>query len=257
MRRSPFFLSCRSTSNRALKCRMWIHARARWHFLICVSIDIVQFSVVLNIVRFKCLIFITAEITHDRKYRRSISIGNCMRDDFSSHRETRKEMFERGELLLSYIFVSSQDITCGFRMLSLLSLWNCKLLLCISSLHTVSHVFRFPARANSLTERKRFSRDPACVASNATKSSSTRNNFAYLLRLIILSCTIAKDRGKRIRVYMYVHTHISVRMYIYLYSILLLYDCFIVTIVKCHWLLVTDDLWSANYIAEPCVHIKS
>lgn len=59
---------------------------------------------------------------------------------------------------------------------------------------------------------------------------------------------------------MYVHTHARVRMYIYLYSIYrrTVLRLFFVTIVKCHWLLVTDGLRSASYtIAEPYVHIES
>jgi len=119
-------------------------------------------SVVSNIVRFKCLIFIhCGDQTYDQKYRRSVSIGNCTRDDFPSQRVKRvNRCLKRGELL-RYVSVSSQDTTRGFTVLSLLSLRNCKLLLCISLLHVVSHVFRFPARANSSAERKRFSRDSA------------------------------------------------------------------------------------------------
>lgn len=57
---------------------------------------------------------------------------------------------------------------------------------------------------------------------------------------------------------MYVHTHaVRTRMYIYLYSILsYCYDCF-VTIVICHWLLVTDSLRSANYTSLNRMYISS
>lgn len=58
--------------------------------------------------------------------------------------------------------------------------------------------------------------------------------------------------------YMYVYIHMSVvRMYIYIYIVYYIaycYDCF-VTIVKCHWLLVTDE--ACDLRLEPYVHIES
>lgn len=81
----------------------------------------------------------------------------------------------------------------------------------------------------------------------------------YLLRLIIIVLYIAnKDSEKENTcICMYIHMPARARMYIYLYSILsYCYDCF-VTIVICHWLLVTDGLRSANYTSLNRMYISS
>lgn len=106
---------------------------------------------------------------------------------------------------------------CQCAALSLLSLRNRA-----SSFTYFVPFFRSPA---SVKEKGLLDTLLARVASNATKSSSPRNNFAYLLRLIILSRTIAKGSGERIRVYicMYIHMSLCVCIYIYLYSIFYCY----------------------------------
>jgi len=75
---------------------------------------------------------------------------------------------------------------------------------------------------------------------------------------LIIIVYIAKDSERENTcTCMYIHMPARARMYIYLYSILsYCYDCFI-TIVICHWLLVTDGLRSANYTSLKRMYISN